>query len=398
MEKQLFDCFKEKLTLDEICEKYPISKSTLLRRRKTMSIEDAIRSVCNIDNDPTSLVGVNLSEVERENGLAPHTLGKFMRRHKGLTLYEGVEKLKSRRRRHYDKTYTNENGEQESTSIKEFAKKVQLGEDTVYRYLRKGYSLDQIMKKAKERPAPYSYHTRKVDEQVDDNLDCDIVQDKGQDIMYDREQTLRQYCIQNGYNYRVIASKIEKRMSVDEAISEYVENGQRSPRNVKYEYYGILLKSLLLHYQLDTRSVINLLNDGFSLIDSISIAIFHTGKRDSHMTTRRMYELYQRIVTLPEEERYSYLLSQPLKEEESVMFETKYNRLEIIKRDLAFIAFYMEHKEDESVIKETLSTIELQYVENLVNSFSIAECREDGTGELKSVQYYQKTFEKTRIG
>lgn len=425
MEKQVFDCFGEKLTLEEICTKYSMSRTTLNRKRKTMSIEEAIRSCRNVENDPCSMKGINMRQVERENGLTPGTLGRFMRRNKGMSLEEGIKTLHSKMKIHHDKTYTNEKGEQEQISIRTFAKKFQVGENTVYRYLRNGYTLDAAREMIRaNQDTLYDYNNQKLpltkiaelsgasieylrrmakrDEHFKDNIE--IYTEQGRErrkiTMYDENMTLRQYCIENGYNYRVIASKIENGMSMEDAIEEYLMYGQNDPTSSKYEYHGILLSSLLLHYHVDARSVINMINDGTPLLDAISITIFKTGKHDNQVTAKKMYDIYQKMNSLPDREKYQYLSSQLLDEEEKQIFEQKYNRLGIIRRDLSLIAFYVEHKNDDSnFMEESLSEVELKYIKDLVSRLSTAKCtRVKEAGKVKDVQYYQKTFEKANIG
>lgn len=369
--------------------------------------------------------GINIRQVEIENGLTVGTLGRFMKNHPEMSLEDGIKTLKSRMKMHSDRTYTNENGEQERISIRAFAKKFQLGENTVSRYLRNGYTLDQAKEMIqKNQDALYEYDNQKLpltkiaeltgasveylrrmaknDENFKEHIDIYIAEgrERNKIMMYDDTTTLRQYCIQNGYNYRIIASKIEKGLSIHDAIEEYLDNGQKNPPNNKYEYHGISLSNLLLSYQVDARSVINLMNEGVPLFDAISITIFRTGKHDKSKVARKMYEVYQAMKHLPQEERYSYLSSQSFQEEERQIFEEKYNRLEIIQRDFSLIAFYVEYKGDESnLVEETLSKVELSYIEELVSRLSTATCVNlNREGNVKKVRYYQKTFEKSRIG
>ena len=77
-------------------------------------------------------------------------------------------------------------------------------------------------------------------------------------IKYEDGETLRNYCIRNGYNYSVIYNLYNTNTgkSLKELIEYYRKNGQKLPTRKVYTKDEVLLKHMLLYLGLDSESII----------------------------------------------------------------------------------------------------------------------------------------------
>ena len=87
-------------------------------------------------------------------------------------------------------------------------------------------------------------------------------------LMYDKNTSLRQYCIENGLNYNVIYKAVKLRMSnlcdedlpelINRCICEYKVSGQNKPSTWVYSKYGneLLVSHFLTYLNLDAEAIL----------------------------------------------------------------------------------------------------------------------------------------------
>lgn len=67
-------------------------------------------------------------------------------------------------------------------------------------------------------------------------------------------ETLRSYCIKNGYSYEAVRLRIEKGQSVDEALKDYLPHKGSKANHCKHFYkgqnlYAYFKQNVLLYYR-----------------------------------------------------------------------------------------------------------------------------------------------------
>ena len=117
-------------------------------------------------------------------------------------------------------------------------------------------------------------------------------------------ESLRTYCIRNGYNYDVV-KRIVKFHSIfpnltldkviDIAINDYNTRGQNVPNRWVYESYGKLLKHKLLYLGLDSNTVIrNMTNYTLTLEEAIRSEVYRVNCKDKKY--KWIEELYDYLI------------------------------------------------------------------------------------------------------
>lgn len=163
-------------------------------------------------------------------------------------------------------------------------------------------------------------------------------------IMIDENKTLRKYCLEKSYNYSVIMYLITNHgKSVKEAISEYLQNGQKLPMHYVYEKFGILFRHLMLRYNIDCYKVIKIMkNDDCLLEEALKKYIFISDNSSdfrNHNLIEWLMEVYEEINYNKNESIEDIKNKFYLTKEELDFIEEKTKRIEFIKRQLLLFEF-----------------------------------------------------------
>ena len=133
------------------------------------------------------------------------------------------------------------------------------------------------------------------------------VREKGKEhepVLMKGDETLRKFCIDNGYNYEVISravrlhqmlpySSLEETMN--RAIIDYNHHGQHEPSTWIYEKYGTLVKSILTDLNLDSSAIIkNMTENVVTLEEAIRHDAFLRCRKES--TNAWLEEPYNYLV------------------------------------------------------------------------------------------------------
>lgn len=157
-------------------------------------------------------------------------------------------------------------------------------------------------------------------------------------LMYDDKQSLRDYCIKNGFNYSCIYYGMSTYgKTQEEAIQNYKQNGQKIPTTWIFEKYGVLLKHLLLSENIDSSSVVARMRAlGISFEESIENYIIDdvSKKRDLDKFWQR--ELYSCITLdlFSEEEKKDFLKEFMITPDELQAVDESKTKIEHVKRKM----------------------------------------------------------------
>ena len=159
-------------------------------------------------------------------------------------------------------------------------------------------------------------------------------------------KTLRSFCIENGYNYDVVACAIKLHdmcvhdtleQLINRSITMYNRKGQKEPATWIYEKYGNLVKHVLLHLKLDSTSI---LRDMTNYIMTLEEAVRH--------------DVFKRNIDNKEnawlEELYNYLI-----EEINDNKEQKQTEEDIADMFVILVQEYKLTKEEYQVLWKTFS-------------------------------------------
>lgn len=348
---------------------------------------------------------ISYTALEKEYSITRGSLSRYLKKHPNTDVMDAISHLqtakRTRRQLAPNQTYyMDENGQKIKISVVDYAKRIGCSKTPLYNKLKEGYSLEEagrivtsnqhetfpdengnqktLLELSIEHQVGYEYlcacnrkdpHFR---EHVSDYLNA--YQHRGKMIRMKDGTTLKQYCIQNGYNYRVIYEAMKKKnMSLEDAISTYLAHGQSEPRNWKYEYHGIILSHLLTKYQLDSHFILEQLRNKVSLLDAIRKALFENGWNQRICPHHKLFlEILQMLEECPSTERMMVLERTSLTPEEKRIFEERYNRFSIIRRDLFLIRMKDEMKGQSDTEKKRLkehyqlTEEEFNYVEKML--------------------------------
>lgn len=257
--------------------------------------------------------------------LAPSTLYKYLKQ--GFSLYDAIEegkkkssivfKTKPKTNNRVARRYSYND---EMLTVEEIANLEKISPENLYRRLSKGMQLQDAVEEIKKNISlkypfqggfystykisvisgiPQYFIEKKIDkerEYTEEEFNA-ILASYRKEILMVGSQTLYQYCIQNQYNYNVIFGMIKtKGVTVEEAISTYLREGQHD--NFKYTYFlgNILLYHFFIKECLNDRYISERLQKGDSVEDAIMASIFLAGEEYSTRTIRNeLYTLYRQL-------------------------------------------------------------------------------------------------------
>ena len=113
-------------------------------------------------------------------------------------------------------------------------------------------------------------------------------------INLENGQSLAEYCIENKLNYSCIyrAMKIYDK-TLEEAVANYNQNGQETPKAWIYEKYGVLFKHLMLSESIDSGTVIRYMREDYlPLEQAIEKYIIRKNAQKDDLDKDWMEELY----------------------------------------------------------------------------------------------------------
>ncbi len=173
---------------------------------------------------------------------------------------------------------------------------------------------------------------------------------KGDSIVLENGQSLKDYCIENGLNYSCIHYSIYTYgKSVDEAIENYKKHGQSIPKTWIYDRYGILLRHLMIEEHLDIdRIVNNMRREIISIDEAIKNQIIYSNAKKSNLDFEWMQDLYEIL------------------KDEDVTDEEYKKRIQ---------EFYVDEKEEECIAK---SFDDIKRLERKQDLFEIAYAINEG--------------------
>ena len=122
------------------------------------------------------------------------------------------------------------------------------------------------------------------------------IKPKSEKIKMPDGQSVEEYCINKGLNYKLIHRLItEQKMSPKEAIMHYLEHGQHIPQTWKFEKQDYLLKHILLKEKIDVDRIVRIMRDEqISLLNAIKIYIIDRNVKESKIESIKywIYDLY----------------------------------------------------------------------------------------------------------
>ena len=122
------------------------------------------------------------------------------------------------------------------------------------------------------------------------------IKPKSEKIKMPDGQSVEEYCINNGLNYRLISRLIrEQKMTPEEAIKQYLEHGQQIPQTWKFEKQDYLLKHILLNEKIDVDRIVRIMRDEqISLLNAIKKYIIERNVKEAKIESIKywIYDLY----------------------------------------------------------------------------------------------------------
>ena len=368
-------------TLKEACATFSISRRTLDRHLQTMDFTEAVKaSLKRRHTDFSNLTnGRSCASIEREYGLADHSLSKLLRNHPTMSLEEAITYLKTQEKRAWthipkeQKQIQDESGTLTDVKVVDYAKTLKCSKTTLYQYLKNGYTLQEAAIEIKANQKNGS---------------------SGNTIFWvDEHTSLYRYCMEHGYNYASVYWRILCGLSVEEALNSYVEEGQGRPFDWKYEYQGVLLSSFLRKYGLDSDFVYYWMKRGKTLEEAMERCVFKAACIEDRPLHQQFLDFYHLMETYPSKDRFALLEESPFTTEQKSYFSTQYNRLAIIKRDFELLALYRKCNLSNDHENE-ITPFEYDYVsEMLLKPLELSSTYSKKKGKeltKRSVLYYNK--------
>ncbi len=239
--------------------------------------------------------------------LAPSTLYKYL--NQGFSLYEAIDigkkkskvvfKNREKTNNRVAKKYLYKGN---MYTIAEISSLEEISSEALYRRLNKGMKIEEAVEAIKQNISkkypfgglkssiykisilsgvPKYFLAQKLDsdkEYTEEEIE-EILSSYQKDILMMGDMTLFQYCIKNQFNYNVIFYSIKKKgMSVEEAVFEYVQGGQRNSFPYTYSLGNILLLHFFIKESLNDRYISDRISKGDSPEKAIAAYIFLEGE------------------------------------------------------------------------------------------------------------------------
>ena len=317
--KQIIEYNGKKTTITAIAKEIGISPDSLREAfKKVDDIDAAIEIVQRnreIQNAQIEYYGVmtNFTAIAKSENVAVNTLKRYYAAFNNI--YKAVMISKNVKRK--EKKVKIDNVE---TSLEDLAKTFNTSSAKIDKIIDKVDSLDELEKRVSGKK---SYPEEK--------------------IMYGNI-SLRRYCLENSYNYNVILYMIRNfDKSAEDAVNEYVKNGQSLPNYYIYAKYNVLLYHLMLRYNINYYKVLKIMkNDDCLLEKALKKYIFTTDNGNYNFTStvvNWMMELSEFLQNCSEEEKENAQEIFYITPEENAFLKEKTEKVAFINRQLLLFEF-----------------------------------------------------------
>lgn len=283
--------YGEYLTLHAIAKKEGIKSSTLQRYYdREKDIYQAVKKYKKMAKQrKDAKVEYNgeirtITSIAKELEKVPKTLRKYYKQtgdiYKSIELCEQKEEERELAKVEY-------NGERKT--IIDVAKQEEIPTTTLYRNYHKYKDINKavFISKIYARKA-------KTDKQKEENTNKENTRKYDEVIYMSDGQTLREYCMKNEINYRIIYEEIKrKKRTPEEAIEDYQKRGQKSPTYWVHEKYNVLLKHILIQYHIDSNAVLRYMKkENKDIEEAVEKYIVRHNARTNKLNSEWMEEIY----------------------------------------------------------------------------------------------------------
>lgn len=365
----------------ELIQHLDISRTSFYRKkREGLSSEEAIKWCLEHQRKEYTFQGelCTVEEVAKSFGIDRVSIYKYL--NQGYQLETAIEYILKNKQMKYSptqkkkveiKTYFYQG---KTRTIQEIAKQEKVSTSSLYQRLRDGLDLQQAIQEIKKN------------QQIRHLTDRLLTQKAA--YFKIGEISLYQYCINQGYNYRSVVERIyKKKYTPEEAVEEYIEEGQDTRQKWKYSHGQVLLQHLLLKYQLNASYVLTLMKEhNWTVEEAIPKAVF-SRKNEIYNAWegKYLYELYQLFLVASQEERKSYLVEFQVTEQQKEILEENHQRICYIQRELLYYELAPQLKEaSDDLRKEMIAYYgiikeELAHINNgLYDDFILTENKKQG--------------------
>lgn len=257
--------------------------------------------------------------------LAPSTLYKYL--NQGFSLYDAIAEGKKKSKVVFKNREKTNNRvakkylyQGKMLTVIEVSDLEEISSESLYRRLNKGMSIDEAVQSIKNNISKkYSFRGQKISVYkmslltgvpkyyLMQNIDLDkeyteeelerIISSYKKNILMVGDITLFQYCIKNQLNYNVIFYNIKKRgLSIEDAIFDYVNSGQRDYFSYSYTLGNVLLFHFFIKERLNDRYIQDRMQKGDSVEKAIVACIFLEGENYANRNIRN--ELFSKYWNL----------------------------------------------------------------------------------------------------
>lgn len=214
----------------------------------------------------------------------------------------------------------------EKMTLTQIAQKERVSPSNLYRRVKKknqdlALALEEIKQNQENR-------TQKVSYEKLENLSIDS-----------RKVSLFRYCMEKGWNYRIIIDKVLKQnQSVEEAIANYLLYGQEDPVAFKHCYGKVLIKHLLAKYQLNASYALQLMKQEHCSLEDIVPKLCFSKQSDEYNKNEGLYlyDLYQLLVSLDDEERTQAIDLFQISPSQQEILMKNHQKIMLIQRELLY--------------------------------------------------------------
>ena len=314
----------ETLALSTIAKRENIRRETLKRNyNETGNIYDAVKLAKKGQEDRKEKLivveynGENLSinAIAQKEGIIHSTLREYYK--KTNDIYKSImlcKTLKANRERKKEIGNTKKFG---NLSYYDFSLITGIKYSEVIKALDEGKTLDDLIESKDKNTI--NFKTRET-------------------IKLENGQSLAEYCIENKLNYACIyrAMKVYDK-TLEEAVSNYNQNGQATPATWIYEKYGLLLKHLLLKESVDIKRVVAYMREDYLPMEqAIEQYIIRANARKAGLDKDWMEELYDVLSddSISKEDYNGYLQTFYVDEQEENCIKKSKEQFNNVKRKL----------------------------------------------------------------
>ena len=385
----------EKLTLTEIAKKTGIGRTSLIKYySQTGDIYQAIEKYREKQQEYEDLKieykgkRTFLGTIAKEEGIPETTLTRDFKKYGSIEKAVYMGQIRKTR----TKTIKIKNG---TLGLSDLSIILGIKESELINMLNSGMSIEDIknQKKVKTRQPALKHEILKLP----------------------NGQTLLDYCLENGLNFRCIYYYINTYgKSIDEAIEEYRKNGQTVPKQWIFEKYGILLKHLLLQNNVNSQRVVAYMRkENISIDDAIEEYVLRRNCRTHDLNYEWVNELYGVITDENMTDEYEdFKRTFFVTEDEEDCVLKSYDEIEKLQRTLLLYdisealreKLFNETEEGEllrlyDITDEEIETIFIDLYKGFGNKISLSESQQERRAVIADITkkwYYMTEAERKK--